>query len=402
MSSQEIKQGLLGLAQSIPTLSAHEHHKEDVFFAKLDLDNLIEASYAGWCGVHPNHDVELRNKFFEEVRFNSYWRWLWEGIKAAHGMEGEFRTEQWEDLSARIFAAHKADPQLHINLLKRAGYERLIQDAYWNPGDDMGHPDIFATTFRIDSFLYGFHEDAKGPVDFKVWEHYNIKPKSLAEYVEWIKTEIRRRREAGAVALKSAEAYNRPLDYEKADKKAAERVWGKPQEKAKTEEKLAFGRYIFNVCVEAAQEFDIPFQVHLGLGQLTDVNPMTFLPTIQHYPSVRFVLFHYGYPWIHEIHGIIHNYKNAYPDFTWLPLIAPRAAKEALSECIEVVQNIKTIGWGSDCWTAEESTGAIMAWRDVVVDVLAEKVADGYINLADAEKLVAMLMRENWKYIYGR
>jgi len=48
----------------------------------------------------------------------------------------------------------------HIEMLRTwCGYARIIEDAYWDPGSDDGHPDLFTPTFRVNSFLFGYSPD---------------------------------------------------------------------------------------------------------------------------------------------------------------------------------------------------------------------------------------------------
>ncbi len=404
MQRKHLIRGLQAIMARTPAFSAHEHHSSTAAAdPSFDLDLCIGNSYCCWCTAvgFPERKPEKRQAFYDSARFNSYWHWMWEGIKQVHGLTGEFSVKRWPAVSATIHKHHQKNPNLHVDALRKAGYERLIQDAYWRPGDDAGHPEIFSPTFRIDAFMYGYHPDVVGPGGFKTREFYGIQPRSFDDYMDFMVAEIERRHKAGAVALKCAEAYNRPLDFDAQDAAAARRAWNKSKEKVARQDWLAFGNFVFARCAETAARLNLPFQVHQGLGQLHGTNPMRFLATIQQHPRTRFVLFHYGYPWLDEVHGIVHNCRNALPDLTWLPLISTAAAKRALDECIEIAGDIRTIGWGSDCWTAEESAGALLAWRHVIGEVLADKVASGYLTVRDAEKLCVMLVRDNGHFIYN-
>lgn len=122
---------------------------------------------------------------------------------------------------------------------------------------------------------------------------------------------------------------------------------------------------------------------------------------IQRFPQVHFVLFHAGYPWYHEVAGLLHNYSNVSVDMVWVPLISPTAAIAALHEYIEVAQSSSRIAWGSDTWTSEEAVGALLAWQHVVATVLSQKVEDGYFDMAEAEALAHKLMVRNAADLYG-
>ena len=105
-------------------------------------------------------------------------------------------------------------------MLPQSGYERLLQDSYWNPGDDCGHPQAFTPSFRIDKFMYGTHAESVAPNEFRTWQRYGFAGGSLDDYVEFMMRTIRSRVAAGAVALKCAEAYNRTVAFESISRSA--------------------------------------------------------------------------------------------------------------------------------------------------------------------------------------
>ena len=194
---------------------------------------------------------------------------------------------------------------------------------------------------------------------------------------------------------------HRPISFLPDDREAAERAFGKSPEKITREEKILFGNYIFNRFCELAEQMDVPFQVHTGLAQLSGSNPMNLEPIIARYPKTRFVLFHSGFPWIHEAAGLAHNYPNVLPSLTWTATICTSAAVRALQDFIDVAPSVHTIAWGSDCWTAEESVGALLAWQHVAARAIGERLDHGLLRAAEAESLARKLMFENGRGIYA-
>ena len=157
---------------------------------------------------------------------------------------------------------------------------------------------------------------------------------------------------------------------------------------------------MFLLICEFAIEFDLPFQNHTGLGIISGSNPMNLEPVIARYPEIKFVLFHGGYPWCHEVGGLAHNYANVYPDLCWLPLISTTAATTALHEYLEVAQTSDRIAWGGDNWTSEESYGATLAYKHVVARMLTQKVHHGYFDMDEARILAERLFFRNARDIY--
>lgn len=389
---------------SLPVFSDHEHHAEDQYFAGGDysLDQAFGRSYAGWKGYPLDGKPESRRALIENMRFNSYYVWFEKGVQHLHGIKEPISVENWDRISAKMRKTCAADPDFHWKGLKKAGYERLILDAYWKPGDDDGHPEIFTPAFRIDNFMYAYHPDVVGPQGINAWKHFGIRAKTLKELVEFMKDLVRARHRRGkAVALKCAEAYNRSVSFQPDDEAAARRVFGKDPKKLSHGDKLLFGNYIFNRACELAGELKIPFQVHTGLAMISGSQPMNFEPTIARHPNVNFVMFHAGYPWIHQVAGLVHNYRNAPPSLTWTATISTSAAIRALHEYIDVAASIDTITWGSDCWVPEESVGAMLAWRHIVTTIIRDRLADGRMNARHADLLADKLMFGNGRKVYG-
>ncbi len=388
---------------ALPVYSDHEHHLPDAFFADgMTLDRSLERSYVAWTGFVPDGTEASRAALLDNVRFNSYFFWYERGFQKMHGVSEAITLENWDELSDLLARHYAADPDLHWKALLYGGYERLIQDAYWNPGDNMGHPEAFVPAFRIDKFLYGYHPEQVAPDDIYPWEHYGFAGGTLDDYVALMRDTVRERHAAGLVAaLKCAEAYNRGLDLAEDDREAAEAVFGKSPSLVSAEAKRLFSNYIFHRCCELAVELEVPFQIHTGLANLAGSNPMQLIPILERYPQARFVLFHTGYPWTAEAAGLAHNYANVLSSLTWTATICTSAAIRALHDLIDVSCSINRITWGSDCWVPEESLGAQLAWRHIVAKVLTERFEDRRLRANDVSVLARKLLFENNRAIYG-
>jgi len=392
------------MVSSLPVFSDHDHHLPDSHFgAGVSLDFLLTNSYVAWTGFIPDGTAESRRRLLENVRFNSYFTWFQEGLQQVHGIDQPITLDTWESVSARVSQAYAADVDFHWRVLRDNGFEKLILDTYWDPGQDNGHPEVFIPAFRVDKFMYGHHVDAIAPDDIVPWTRYGFAGGSLDDYVEHMRETIRAQYRKGlVVAFKCAEAYNRPVNYLPDDREGALRIFGKSPGEVSPAELILFGNYIFNRCCELAAELDVPFQIHTGLAMVSGSQPMNFEPIIARYPQTRFVLFHSGFPWTHQISGLAHNYRNALPSLTWTATVCTSAAIRALDDYIDVTPSINTITWGSDCWVAEESVGAMLAWRFVVSSVLAQRLRDGRLGPADAEELARKLMYANGRSVYLR
>jgi hypothetical protein len=255
---------------------------------------------------------------------------------------------------------------------------------------------------RTDMFVTSFHPDALDHDGNSPFLHYPDAPTSnFDDYLDFLENLFTGWRNAGAVAMKSASAYDRSLNYEKSDRLTANRVFFKDPKEVSLGDRKAYEDFMFNWFCQLCARFGVPFQIHTGLGKMPGSRPIFLEPVILRHPQVHFVLFHAGYPWYDEMAGLLHNQSNVSVDRGWVPLISTTGAVLALHEFIEVAQSDDLIGWGGDAFTSEEAFGALLAWRHVVAKVLSEKVEDGYLRLTAAEKLAHKLMYANVAKRYG-
>jgi uncharacterized protein len=397
--------GWLDLLKSMPVASSHCHHQVAEHHTKLTLDGIIGCSYAGWCGYQPGTTPEQRGAYLDHLQTNTYHVWLSHAIAELYGL-GEISVEGWEAQSAAIAAAN-ADPGYHLRLLReRSRYLFAVQDTYWDPGSDLGEPELFRPTYRINDWVMAPRVGALDHNSNSPWNDPTFAPATLEEYLDALEAAIREAVGRGCVAIKSALAYDRPVSFDNPDLVAARRAFA-PRDRVEgavplqRADQLAFGDVAMRRICETAAALGVPFQVHLGLGILNGSRAMNFEPLISLFPQVTFDLFHCGYPWLDDVAGLLHNYHNVVADFCWVPLISTTAAVRALHEYLDVAHSADRIIWGDDTQTSEEAYGGLLAWEQVVARVLQERVRDGLCSVAQAERMAAKLMHGNAEALFG-
>ena len=387
---------------NLPVVSTHEHHLENKDQVNLNLKKILEHSYVAWQMIPVGDSSKEHEIFLRKARYNSYFVWLEKALNELYNFGGRITSDNWDEISEKILNKHK-DEKEHIRILKEScRYIRGITDIYWFPGSDLGHPDIFTPIVRVDTFLLHFHPSQEFKDVVKPWDFIpNLKGLNFDEYIEAVLSFLKNRISGGAVGFKVAAAYDRPIKFNKVSFEKAARIFMKDPKIISEDDWLAYGDYIMGRVCELADELKVPIQVHTGLAKLSGSNPINFENTIERFPDVNFILFHGGYPWIHEIAALAHNHENVYVDMVWLPLISTTAAIEALSEYIEAVPSINKIMWGSDSWTSEEALGALLAYQHVLATVLSQKIKSRYFNFNDAKYIAERLMYKNALHIFN-
>jgi hypothetical protein len=386
------------LAANTKTINTHSHHLEDAFFIDFNLDKLLLNTYLSWSEVSFDPSKESRQNYINKVRFKSYFRWLQMALKEIYKIDEELSPENWDYYSKVISSYHK-DNTWHKKILKDyCNYEKVILDAYWNPGSNNNNSEIFASAFRINPLFFGYSKDACDHNGQNVYGLYNTEFAGIDDYILFIRKLITDKIKGGCVALKNAMAYDRTLDYEESTKNEAQKIFKGKGYITKANIKL-FQDYIFNEICKLAAELNVPIQCHTGMGLLEKTNALNMLNIIKTNPDTKFVLFHGGFPWTDDILGLLHANQNIYTDICWLPLLSPTTAEYTLHQLIEVGTSEK-VCWGCDTWTSEESYGARLAINDVLASVLSEKIEKRYFNINNAECIIENILYNNPKSIY--
>lgn len=380
-------------------INTHSHHREDETFESFDLNRVLDDSYISWCGERFDKTYKARKDYLKKVGYKSYFVWLQKSIQQIYNLNEKITVDNWDIISGKVCEAYKSNGH-NIELLKdKCHYEKIILDAFWDPGSNNNHPELFTPTFRINMFLFGYSKEAKDHNGNNPLKLYNTDINDIDEYIAFTKSTIARKKDEGCVALKSALAYDRGLDFTEVSKDRAQKAFGRTGYVVTDEDIKAFQDYVFFEICKIAAELDIPLQCHTGLGILKKTNAMQMQELIAKNPKTKFVLFHGSYPWTSDIGALFHTYRNVYPDLCWLPLISMTVSEKLLHELIEVGLSDR-VCWGCDTWTAEESYGALLAMRRVLATVLSDKVDNGYISLEDARVIIDNILYNNAKKLY--
>ena len=227
---------------------------------------------------------------------------------------------------------------------------------------------------------------------------------SLDDLVRAMRSAMERAVGSGAVAIKSALAYRRPLRYEKVTRQEAEtafnRIAADTGHGPSWTEAKPLQDFMMHQVIRQAVETGIPMQIHTGLHESNESivynsNPTLLVNLFMEYREARFDLFHGGYPYIHEWATLAKNFANVYADMTWLEIISPSISRGLLHELIETVPGNKIAAFGGDAITVEMAYAHAKMTREVVSRVLSEKVAEGYMKEAEAVSLARKMLRDN-------
>ena len=368
-----------------------------VFYDEIGLSEIFGSSYVAWC--HRRFETEEeRKKLFDSISDRSYFIWLEKSLRQIYGIDERLNEKTWDRFDRSIREADRADHGF-ARLRSLCRYEHIIEDCYWNYGDNLGDKELFTPAFRINIFLNGYDWDYVDRDGCCVSRFIPEKCKDIDVYVQKMAEVIGEKHRAGCVALKCATAYERGLDFYPVSKERAEIALQKNPSDLTAENVADFQSYVFYKLCEIAARENLPFQIHTGLGQLENTRAIHLTRAIKDHPDTKFVLFHLSFPYFDDVISLAHNHPNVYPDICWVPLLSHNAASDVINRLLDTV-NAEKLCWGCDTWTVEESFGAILAMAYSLSKALTIRVQDGFMSEERAFEICRRIMYTNAQALY--
>ncbi len=164
--------------------------------------------------------------------------------------------------------------------------------------------------------------------------------------------------------------------------------------------------HLFCRAVEHCIEFDVPFQVHTGMGDwevhLAECRPALLMDLFRYpaYRAAKFLLVHTGYPYHAEAGYIANVLPNIWCDISEGLPFAGNAAKRIVREVLEMAP-VSRVCYGSDTYGSPEPfyTSALLG-KQAITDALNELVADRMLSESEAQAVGKRILADNARELY--
>jgi Predicted metal-dependent hydrolase of the TIM-barrel fold len=362
-------------------------------------------------------DSTLRQLFFEPLTpkekwkiIEPYWnnsfnttpdRILLLAIKNLYGID-DLNESTVETLSLKIKKAYEGDWFNHV-LKDLCRIDYIIED-----GDNVGDKyDFIRYAKRFNSWLT---LRTKYRIDsLAVMEVEPIY--TLEDYVRSLRTAFENALKQGMVAIKINVSYKRTLSFDNVTTEAARKVFhslvnGNEDFTLSLQEAKPLQDYMLHQLLNLAEKYKIPVAFHTGLqaggGNIIDnSDPRLLVNLFFQYPDINFVLFHGSYPFGGELTTLARNFKNVYIDMNWTYAISPAYADRYLGEWLEAVPASKIMAFGGDQRCVENTYGNLIIAKQIISDVLTDKVRNGYLSESEAKTIARMILHDNGVKFYN-
>lgn len=310
---------------------------------------------------------------------------------------GELNASTVQDISNRISTAYE-NPDWLYELLNRSRIDYVINDGYWIEG---GGP----REFKGDKFRYV----ARFENYITLWSKKSIsdladKCKCTINTLDDLETALSiafsSAVEKGIVGIKTGIAYSRKIYFENRKRKEAEDVFNELMTEGGSGNISYLQDYMMHRLIKLAEKYNLPMIFHTGLqagngNNIENSKPTHLVNLLKQYPNVNFVFYHGGFPYGGELTTIIKNFPNAWLDLSWLYIISPGYAKHFLHEWLETIPANKIMAFGGDGRNGEGTYGHLVFAKQIVTEVLVEKVRSGYFKEQEAKDIAKMLFYDN-------
>lgn len=448
MGESDLDSRVLSEIDRIPLVDSHEHliserarlrQKIDFFnwFAHYSSTDLLAA------GMKPEILEKLRNPeialeerfadfapFWKHTRNTGYAQIL---LRAANDLFDvpDINESTWLELSERITASNVEGWYQEV-LKKKGNFEVcILQELKWRAEEfkedipRKAEPDLFAPVAMFDRFVMISSKKPSVLPGGSIYppgldliaEQMDIEIYSFEHLLEALDLAFEREVAAGAVGVKCALAYHRPLRFELPTKGEAERVFNavlsqyeghaaRPPTPAQSWDDLRpFQDYIMHRIFQRAIDHNLPLQFHTGLQEgirniLSFSNPTHLTNLFIQYPGAKFIVFHAGYPYARESALLAKTFPNVYIDLCWIWSLGFKVAKGILDEWIELVPENKILGFGGDYIFVEGAYAASRFAREGVAEILTSRIMEKHFKETEAIAFASKILRENAKRVY--
>lgn len=372
------------------------------------------------AGLHPkdmervrNHGTDLMERwrivepYWDAARSTGYGRALDAAARDLYGVEG-VTGKTIRQLDKKFQQAQKKKGRYNEVLQKKSGIAVSIRDTY--PGEVPDTEDAFVFTMRADPFIAPDHRNMMK----KYGDAVGIRVHSLQDWMAVTKAHFDRAvADDRIVTLKLGLAYHRILFFDKVSMAAAEDGFNEffscehsPEWRPVRKAHKALQDYMMHYICKLADERQFPFQIHTGIQEgygnvIADSNPTHLTNIFLEYGDVKFDIFHMSYPYMMELGNLAKNFRCVNIDMCWGHIISPEASRRAIVEWLDAVPANKISAFGGDYCFVDGVYGHQKLARENVAAAMAQKVADGSMDLDRAREVSEWLLVGNPSRIFG-
>lgn len=365
-------------------------------------------------------DAVGKNEDSQEVSLQELWKKLepviWRGRAASHFsmfMKGckdlldlSFdyleNEKQWIEFSEKMQYANQSEGWYRNVLVEKGKIEKTLVVGRADPKSV--EREFFLPLFNLGDFLSAFDSGVLASLE----KQYGRSVNSFADLEDLLHYAVKKAKDDGVVAFKDMQAYKRFMDYGNVTRNDARKAFdcvshnGWAMKSINGHDIKNFEDYIMHCILDFAGEYDIPIQIHTGSPAPTDQsNPLLLVNLIESHPETKIIVLHCGGAYFNQFAMTAKYAGNVYLDLAWLltGFPGPTGTRRLLDEWLEIMPWDK-LTWGADCAIVEETYGTLQTAREILAQVLENKIKSSFISESLAEDIADRILFKNAKELY--
>jgi len=317
-----------------------------------------------------------------------------------------FKEENADKITEGIqdFIRGKTGPEIYQELYDIANVKWAINDMVGGNITDIEFisqkhfPNFFRSALRFgrDQILTLTSEEQIKNLEQK----FNSSIGSLSTLDELLDHHTQKAFETGKLAaVKIAVAYARKLDFKDVTFNVADTIFSRIRRGRKIDPKPLHD-YMIHKIIQRAESINIPVQIHTGhqAGNWQDVrftNPAHLIPVFQKYRTVRFDIFHAGWPFSEILGSIGKEFPNVWLDMCWAWAMNPVQMERILDEWLASVPCNKIFAFGADTRSPFMMLGYAIQAKNGIANVLERKVRRKEMDIETAKFVAKRIISQN-------
>ncbi len=331
----------------------------------------------------------------------STWRHTIVTYRGLFGLDGDDLTDDnWEALNARIIADTARPGWYDYVTRERCNLATQVRNVPWY---EDWEPEYFTAVLRMEPALRLYQAAEREHLAAHLGRELGDLTALRLGLADYLDSYVQR----GAIGIKLAQAYWRSLKHEQVPEATAAAIYARAVrgEELSAADVTAFEDYVVWFLAGLCADYRLIFQIHTGIQgnwcHVPDSDPLLLLELIRAHRSVRFDLFHAGYPYSREIGMVGKHYPNVWLNACVAYIYTMAGTRQALAEWIDLVPMERLLGFGSDVVWPEFIYGHLVMARNCIADVLVEKVERDFLSKAAALDAVHWLLHDAPARLYG-
>ncbi|MCM8759563.1 MAG: amidohydrolase [Candidatus Omnitrophica bacterium] len=330
--------------------------------------------------------IRLLHPFKEDDICFQNWKEIDKSIQMAYRKYGE---RKWQRIACKKLKVLK---QVHIATLP---YVTTHLDSLPEK-EKKSQMELLVLSLVLDGYAFtGFEIQHRArEMSFDIIRKY---PRNLQDYLSFCNDVLDVFKKSGGKSVKLLISYFRTLRIENVDEKRAQHLFSIGFDVLSKSALLVLQDFLLKQLLIMANDKGLPLIVHTGYSIPTENgDPENLICLLQDnsLKELKIAISHSGWPNEGKAMIMARTFRNCYFDISWTPLLSQTLGRRILSEALDMVP-VNKILVGTDCGTAECFAGTVLLLKNVLYDVLAEKVTKKEFNLETAKSIAKSILWDN-------